>query len=327
MPTARRVVAIASFNLICISLVLGGLEVYVRLTAQNIVPLGTDKKLVIDNAYGSSPGLNPGTHGKCYGAGFGISPLGFIEYAAPHDTSKASWLFMGDSITMGAGIDPNHSFTGLVASQCESLNIVNPSLIGYSSADYVNVVSALLSRPLNIRRVTIFWCLNDVYSNITLADIPGQQARLSGGSVLSFIKLHIMLFQWIKARFYDRSENYYAYDAAFYANPSDRHLASALADLSTVVDLCKVHAVQCDVVLLPYEYQLRKASATTHLPQVLLSQQIAGTGTPVFDPSAFLTSRSRNPADLYLYNDGIHFSKQGHQAMASFITTYLLPRS
>lgn len=315
MPRAlRRAVRTVLINLVVVAGLLGGLEAAVRLTHPEIGPTGTDRRLFADGVYGASPGLRPGAEGESNGAVFRVDDRGFWAYPAP--TDRPGWLFLGDSVTMGIGVPPEHTFAGLLAARQDSLAVLNPSLIGYSSRDYVAVLRNLLRRPdLDLRRVTVFWCLNDVYAPAT-AD-PGAGVRRLGGDFLTFLRQHVRAYHWLKNLFSDRPRAYFEHDRRLYAGAP---LAAALADLATLDSLATAHDLPLDVVVLPYAYQLRHPDA----PGVFAPQDTLRARRPVaalHDPAPYLLARSEYPGALYLYGDGIHFSPAGHALLADYLST------
>jgi hypothetical protein len=170
--------------------------------------------------------------------------------------------------------------------------------------------------------VTLFWCLNDAYSNIPLANLPGQNVRNMGGNVLAFAKRNLMLFQWVKSFVFDNSKSYYLYDSRLYSE-STGHLSSALGDLIDVRDLCKDAGIPLDIVLLPYEFQLRKGSATHH-PQNVMLRELAVINVPAHDVLENVDGGSHESSDFYLFNDGIHFSRKGHALIMDYLKEHLL---
>ena len=75
------------------------------------------------------------------GIGKAIFPVtyGFRETSVKIDTTKKSWLILGDSVTMGIGAEADSTFAGILHSSLDSINILNPSIIGYNNIDYLNV--------------------------------------------------------------------------------------------------------------------------------------------------------------------------------------------
>ena len=137
-----------------------------------------------------------------------------------------------------------------------------------------------------------------------------------GGAGLTFIRRHVRTYQWLKALFFDRPRTYFEHDVRLYDGPS---VDAAVEDLRRLKTLAAAHSIHLEVVLLPYEYQLRAAAdPEVFRPQRLLRERIAAAGLPVYDPAPYLLAAGAEPADLYLYGDGIHFSEEGHRLIAEW---------
>lgn len=147
-------------------------EFFLRVFDTKIILSGTDHNLFSDSVYYSSAGLIPGSLGKSHGIMKEVDSLGFWKYSSNKNAGK-NLLIIGDSVTMGIGVENDSTFTGQLANSIDSLRVFNASLIGYNVDNYKDVVEKLLlndKNNLRISSVNIFWCLNDLYSNF-----PGKE--------------------------------------------------------------------------------------------------------------------------------------------------------
>lgn len=320
----RNVLRLVLYNLLAVVVLLVLLEGVVRIFIPEITPTGTDRRLFQDNVYGSSPGLRPETTGQSNGQRFTVNAHGFWAYTAGTNPKLDAWLLLGDSATMGIGVAPDSTFAGRLATIHDTVNVLNPSLIGYSSRDYVNILTSLLEQPSpaykQLKRVTVFWCLNDVYAGDPVSAEPGQQIRELSGSFLTFLRQHVHTYHWLKAVFFDRARTYFEHDERLYTD-APSNLGAAASDLTTLHQLAEQHDIRFEVVILPYAYQLREPNRTA--PQDILATRLAERAIPFADALPFLQALPASPTDLYLYGDGIHFSTLGHKALASFVVERL----
>ena len=324
----NRRLQILVINLITTVLLLVGLEAGVRFFFNELGPIGTDRSLIADNRYHSSRGLNPGAHGKSNGAYFEVDSLGFIKYTVPFFPRDKSILFLGDSVTMGIGVHPDLSFAGLFAQEVDSLNVLNPSLIGYASADYKNVITHILARSygqdqpgLEIQEIVLFWCLNDIYSSIPIVDEPGGTVREIGGGLLAWIRRNVRTYQVLKGIMLDRPQTYYEHDAEFYLS-GNAHFDKAVSDMQEIVQLCESYNVSLKLILLPYEYQLRETANIEHSPQAILEKHLPDHLAVMNLVKAF-REYDGDKSELFLFGDGIHFSAKGHRLVASSLKSAL----
>lgn len=329
--TLRKIILINTATVCALLLVL---EAMVRLFGPEIPDVGTDRSLIKDHAYGDSPGLQKNSSGYSHGALFEIGQYGFWRYASPVDMEKPSWLLLGDSVTMGIGVDPDSTFAGRLAAKLDTINVLNASLIGYSVDDYRRILPSLIERKesseghqFNIRRVSLFWCLNDIYPDISIDNDPGNRIRSIGGSTLRFVRKHFKSYRLLKAVIFDRPKSYFEYVNQFYG-AGHESLDSSLQKIVQVAQLAKRAGVKFDIVILPYEYQLRgRLASRSLLPQKTLTSYLEYLSLAVLDPLEYLRNAGLSSNELYLYGDGIHFSSDGHALLAEFVATHLFQRT
>jgi lysophospholipase L1-like esterase len=328
MPERRgvlRVLRLVAANILAMILLLLLVEALVRLGHPEIAPAGTTRILAADSVYGASPALQPLSNGWSEGERVAVDALGFWKYSVPSDSVQEGWLLLGDSVTMGPGVEPDSTFAGRLAATSPGWKILNPSWLGYSSADYVNVATALLRRSQarrsslpEIRRVTLFWTLNDVYSHCAIGLPPGETVRASGSVFLTWIRQHYRTYFWLKALLFDRPKTYFEFDRQFYRRSDPRFLAAS-SDLDSLQRLCRGARVDFRIVLLPYEYQLRRNDSAAFHPQRLLSRELDSLGIRWYDSAPALMSSGENPRSLYRFGDGIHLSAAGHRELFRYL--------
>jgi hypothetical protein len=199
-------------------------------------------------------------------------------------------------------------------------------VIGHSTHDYVNV-ARYFSDKTKVSRITIFYCLIDVYSSYKEQAIPGNQVREIGGGILNFIKLNFRLYDVLKANLFDRPASYFDFVNQYYEEDNPIYL-SAMNDIRLIIEFCENKNIKLDIVLMPYEYQLRKYQEDFIFePQQLIRHNLRSDNISIYDCSDFFIKRGYNSRDLYLYGDGIHFSEYGHQLMQEFIFDVVLEES
>ena len=117
------------------------LELIVRITLPEIQLQGLDRKILLDSVYFSSPGLRENSNGMSNGV---IKSVDINRFWKVNNSTvknvKRKILFLGDSATMGIGVENDSTFAGLLNSFLEDAIVYNSSLIGYSSKDYLNIV-------------------------------------------------------------------------------------------------------------------------------------------------------------------------------------------
>ena len=317
---------LAGYNLLTLVFLSLVVEGCIRLANPDILPLATDSVFLTDSLFGASPGLTPGATGRSMGQRFSVTEDGFWEYRSSRmpqwDEIGMEWLFLGDSVTMGMGVDPDSTFAGrLSARAADSLRVLNPSLIGYSSRDYVNILSEMAESDAHpITRVTVFWCLNDASSGSSEGE-PPTEIRNYIPALTLFIYRHVRTYQWLKKRFFDRPKAYYEYDRSRYDFES-AHFARAVTDIVAIKQYASDLGAELEFVLLPYEYQFRGGDRIPQhrMASVLDSLRIAYVDVALQMKNNIVASGLHDASDFYLYGDGIHFSMEGHRVVSEIVT-------
>ncbi|MFO7445374.1 MAG: SGNH/GDSL hydrolase family protein [Ignavibacteriaceae bacterium] len=294
------------------------LELLIRLFFPQIQIPGTDRNLFIDSVYYDSAGLLPNAKGSSYGIPLQVDNNGFWKFSKKAGNGKRI-LYIGDSITMGIGVESDSTFAGIINDE-ENVPVLNSAMIGYSSKDYLNIVKKVIvedSNKLNITGVSLFWCLNDVYDYYPYDTTPEFKPDGILGGALTFFKKNFKLFYFIKNSFTDRQESYYLYDEKFY-RAENEFFRNSLENLVKIAGILEKRNIPFEIFLFPYEYQLRGNEKEQVNPQELLADSLSNYDISVHN----LTSSFKSvtvPGDLYLYGDGIHFSNSGHRVAAEYI--------
>ncbi len=298
-----------------------GAEWSVRLLRPDIQPRGTDRQLIADSLYKDSAGLRPGSRGNSNGKRIHVNRYGCRSFSRKIVSGKKSWLLLGDSVTLGIGVEADSTFAGRLQAARDSLNILNPSLIGYNARDYRHVLEHfVVSNPFQFtyRRVTLCWCLNDICPHAGDIRAPGGYLRSAIPDLLAELRSHSRLYLFMKGILFDRPAAYFRFDRRYY-EPDDEHFNRAIHCIAEMDRICRERHIPFDIVLLPYEYQLRPGNRHELSPQSILSTALKRmSDVPISDLTGNLTG-SGDPRKLYLWGDGIHFSIHGHRLIAEGI--------
>ncbi len=333
-PRAARVGRVLAVNVAVALALLLALEGTVRVLRRDVGPAGTDAGLLLDRAFvdadGETAGLRPGAVGEANGVPVRVDGGGFHVYAgnATAADSAGAWLWLGDSVLFGVGVDQDSTVAGRIAARQDTARVLNPAVLGWGTADYRRRLDAALTDGLRPDRVTLLWCLND-------AD-PARPAGAGDVSRLEDLRRRTKTWLNVRSRLYrfakdvalDRPARYLAHDGALYdplAIPrSDRPEAPidrALVPLWALVDTLDARGIPLDVVVAPYEPQLRPGGSRT--PQTALVTRLRARGVPTLDLfDAFAQAAGDDPSALYLWSDGIHFSARGHAVAADAVARW-----
>jgi len=268
----------------------------------------------------TSAGLKENAGGYVWGKPFHTDSFACRKNSRAYSSKKKKWLFIGDSVTEGVGVDDSLTFAALVAQRINSINIMNYSLIGYSDADYLNVLKTLLGgKDSSISKATIFFCLNDVYGSAKTSQLPVMAKPNWIGSLNNLMQDRYATYKLLKLFVYQRSDRYFRYDEQFY-KADNPYFIEAMRRLKDCDSLCRAAGVAMDVKMLPYCSQITVQGTNRKTPQIMVKNFCFKEHIIFGDFSDFvLTGRWWG---LYLFADEIHFSEEGHKKVADYILSH-----
>ena len=325
----KRYFLIVLYNIAAIILLFLLFEGAVRIFVPEINLSGTSANLVVDSLYKDSPGIRSDTIGTSGSVEKSTNDYHSWKYYKPVNSSVRKLLYLGDSVTMGISVENDSTYAGIINNNADSMRVVNPSLIGYSSKDYLNVFNSFVEQNrfnLKFTSVVLFWTLNDIYSNYPDENQPG----FSGGgfldSIVNFFRHNSKAYHFLRNLFSDRSAAYYKYDRQFYS-ADDPLLKSSVKNIEEISSACDSLGIKLEVALLPYEYQVRNynesrpAGSVTGIfyPQELMKEKLRGLNITLTDLREAFKNDYKDSRSYYLYGDGIHFNNKGHRLIAEYL--------
>jgi len=319
----KKFLTLAVYNIFAVIIILLILEFFVRILHPEIKSQGTDKELILENAYNDSPGFKPGTKGISNGVDLVVDEYGLRQTKIPVDTSKVSWLLIGDSVTMGLGVESDSTFAYGLQVLNKNVNILNSGYFGYSIKDYKNVFEHFIKKKkdLEIKKIALCWCLNDIYSGELMEyETPGGGIRYFFNDVLTWLRWNSRLYTFIKTYVSDRSKKYFEFDKQFYS-PDSALFKNAIKVLTELNQRSIKNNIEFMVVLLPYEYQLRVKD--NYQPQTIMKKYLEEKNIRVVDTYVFKYDENVDSKTLYLFGDGIHFSPIGNQWISEILSAEL----
>jgi lysophospholipase L1-like esterase len=268
--------------------------------------------------YQDSFGLKKNYSGEAFGLTVNTDIHRLRKNKTDFNDSFETTILLGDSVTMGVGVDDFETFASLVQDKKNNINIANPSVIGFDTYDYKNVVQSLVkNEELSVNEVIIFFCLNDIYLREASNTAPMLSGKPFIGKIFNFLKTNSYFYIWLKGTFFDRSKVFFDNDSNLY---NDKNLKGISKNLKSVATICKQNNIQLKIVLLPYEYQLRNhENKTIYKPQEILKKTFKNLDITTYDSKDYMKSNIDKSQHAYLFADGIHFSEKGHQIVADYL--------
>lgn len=300
-------------------------ELTSRLVLHNIYNRSFDSAIIQDDKYKTSTGLYPGKTAKVWGEVFNTDNFGGRVNRKPFDKKKRTWLFIGDSVTQGVGVGDSSTYVSIISGGVDSVNVVNISMIGWTVSDYENALRVLLSDStddLDISRVTIGYCLNDVYGRTRSTELPVMGRRGVIATVSSFLQEHYATYKLLKMWWFRHANSYLQYEYEMY-NSKQPYFNRTLDILQQIKAQCDTKEVALDVVVLPYRGLLSHQPDTKDALYSLVNNiiyELTMRNIPASSPQLKMKCNgNKEAAAYYLFADEIHFSPEGHKAVADFI--------
>lgn len=293
-------------------------EGFVRFFVKDINLAGTSSDIFEENRFKSTLGFLPNAKGFSFGKNITTDENGFIKLACTnYDEKKKSVLFLGDSVTQGVGVESDSSFVGRLSCHYQAThNIINAALIGYDFIDYKNVVTTIIEEEkLDINQVVVNYCLNDIYDKKTTS--PRVSTKNILGKLLSYMKSNSYFYIWLKGTFMDRSRAYFLHDLALYKDASK--IENVEHQIAGVKKVCDEKNIKWEVVIYPYEFQIREDKTEYILPQGKIDSLLNEANISMLSPFSFLKNKKDKHTSFYLFGDGIHFSEKGHRLIFDFL--------
>lgn len=197
----------AGISILVAMLAVAGAEMAIRVLYPEINREGTEKTLLMEGAFGESVGLKPNSRGRSMGIPIKIDQYGFREMMGP-ETYREAWLFLGDSVTFGVGVDTKDTFAGLLQNRYSRVKIWNTAVMGYSILNYQDVFFSFFESDDGVRKIFLFMTLNDVYGYFN--KIPKETRLLR--KVKSFLRSRLKLYVFLKHLTSDLPKTYFVYD-------------------------------------------------------------------------------------------------------------------
>ena len=305
-------------NLITIVVILALAEIISRIILNKTYNRDFDSALIVEHKYFNSPGLKENAYGIVWGKTFNTDQFGGRKNKS-NQKQRRTRLYIGDSVTEGVGVDDSSTFCYKVSEKNEAFNCLNISMIGYSSADYLNVLRQRIAIDSSISNVVLCFCLNDVYGSSKTKDLPVMRKQNMAGRLNSILQEHYATYKLLKLLVYQNANRYFQYDLQFYKE-EDPHFVESMNDLHQCDSMCRANNISFQVVIFPYRSQLVGKNFNNRVPQNAV-QDFCGAHHIHFADVTNHLAGYKDPAALYLFADEIHFSAEGHLAIAEFMNS------
>lgn len=185
-----------------------------RFLFPNINFQDTELSLFKKGAFGNSVGWKTNGRGVSFGKIVTIDSDGFRKMDSPSQYNE-SWVILGDSVAFGVGVDTNKTFAQMLQDRYDKVKLWNTSVVGYSVYNHRDVVDVFLTNRNDVKKVFLFFCLNDIYGNLHLTPVYDLKEK-----VFSFFRRNSKFYILAKNILFDRGKAYAEYDIGLYKKES-----------------------------------------------------------------------------------------------------------
>lgn len=278
---------------------------------------GTTRSLYLYDEDGG-PGWKPNATGVSFGVHCEIDALACRVVGQPKDPDE-SWLVLGDSVAFGVGVEGEQTFSGLFQSAHPNVRVLNSGVCGAGGREQLKVVRRLIDTvDPGIRRISLFYCLNDIgeikfnEEELEVSDRllhPENRPRLAKKAV-ELIRSRSKLYVLLKGLLTDPPTRYFNWELEKYKK-WDATQPGDIGCLLAIADLAREHEIQFQVFVLPYVGQYGSEAKDRWLPQDKVTTYLHENGVEVVDTRDWFAGDQMRA--YFLFADGCHFSERGHQ--------------
>lgn len=306
--------------------------------------LTTSRNLFMTNAYGTSIGNARNIEAICFGTKVYTNEYGFriSKVTDEHKNNyKEAILILGDSVGFGGGVEENKTFSGRLRSKFPSIKIYNSSVVGYNVFDYKNVVEHFLPFHNEINRIYLIFCLNDIsYESVQKIEnvlaVSRVDENFPKGFISSmndinfiwklneFLRARSKLYLLIRHILTDSQLLYWEADQDLYADKNNLRFEKIMQSVVDIERLLSDKGKIFTVIIVPYAVQLREDNnPAIKIPQEKLGRFLKKMGIDYVDAFKKFKNSNINPKKLFLPEDAMHLSEEGHKVIYEIISETL----
>ena len=268
------------------------------------------------NKYGNSNGLKSNLNTLVWGKKFSTDSIG--SRPANKWTKRPKRVWIGDSVLEGLGVGDNALVTFLIQNGDTVFQHLNLAHAGNNTLDYINIVNAITdildeSYISDTKFISIVYCINDVYAK------TDEQVNMKRSAPLQLIANFLRIlntYKLVRFMLFQNSDFYFKYDSSLYQD--EENLLRIENHFKAIKETCVYNSIELNVFLMPYKSQFKSRD---YNPQLILSKildALSISNTIVDDRYLDVNQIDR----YYLPSDEIHFSVEGHKALAEIFMKF-----
>lgn len=268
------------------------------------------------NKYGNTNGLKSNLDTCVWGKKFSTDHIG--SRPSTNWTKKTKKIWIGDSVLEGLGVNDSELFTFTTQKNDTIFQHLNLAHAGNTTLDYLNIVKSITdtldnSFIMDVKCISIVYCLNDIYT------ITHQNIHSVKPALLQFVANFLRKFytyRLVRLWLFNNSDFYFRYDSALYQE--EENLKRVENHFFEIRKICERQDITLNVFLMPYKSQFESLNFK---PQQILSKRLdlLSISNTVVDERYLSVHQIDH---YYLLSDEIHFSAEGHKALAEIFMKF-----
>lgn len=282
----------------------------------------TSREFVTISDRGFVTGNEPNAKGISFGVPVFSDKNGFrVPAGYSYQPADEAILLVGDSVTFGVGVPEEATFAGRLRTALPAARIYNSGVIGFAIPDYVRTVEKALSEKGDIKKVYLFYCLNDfqapdVYTKPTPSDTSlwkSVKRAVANGFIWvnEFFGPRSKLYVFLTGMTIDPSRQYYLSDIRN-MDVDDARFEEVMRPLVEIGRGLEQRGIGYTIVLSPYEVQLRRSFSDGFEPQERVRRYLNANGIRTLDTRERF-QKLEDPSRAFLFADPMHLSPAGHE--------------
>lgn len=264
--------------------------------------------------------------GKAFGVRIYTDENGFrITKNHQEFNKKKNILFVGGSVTFGAGVKANNTYVEKL-NKFSEFNVMNASVFGSNLENNLMILESL-KQDNEFEKVFINFPLDDILSNKVVKDDKEQNINFSNKIKTNYMIKYINRFLrsksatyvFIKSLVVNPKINNYLYDVRLYENEElIKQLDINLSEISEIYNPKKIF-----FYAIPYAAQVMKGNCTKKEdPEIIIKKIFNKNNFKILNLKEKMCA-DKNAQRFFLKNDPVHLSKSGHKFVFENLKSYL----
>ena len=264
--------------------------------------------------------------GKAFGVRIYTDENGFrITKNHQGFNKKKNILFVGGSVTFGAGVKANNTYVEKL-NKFSEFNVMNASVFGSNLENNLMILESL-KQGNEFEKVFINFPLDDILSSKVVKDNKEQNInftnKIKSNKIINYINRFLRsksaTYVFVKNLAVNPKINNYLYDVRLYENEElIKQLDINLSEIDKIYNTKKIF-----FYTIPYAAQVMKGNCKKKEdPEIIIKKIFNKNNFEILNLKEKMCANS-NTQKFFLKNDPVHLSKSGHKFVYENLKSYI----